>query len=85
MRLRGWGRTPHGAKFVVMEWTNGITLWQWRQPGRRSLKGVIDCGLIICRAMAAAHQVGIIHGDLTPNDLLREKANRYVLTHFGFS
>jgi serine/threonine protein kinase len=85
IQLQGWGRTPHGATFLVMEWINGSNLQQWRQFNCSSPENVIECGLAVCDAVAAAHLAGIIHGDLTPSNILRESTGRYVLTDFGLS
>jgi RNA polymerase sigma factor (sigma-70 family) len=85
VHLQGWGRTPQGATFLVMEWINGSNLQQWRQLNDLSPKNVIECGLAICEAVAAAHLAGIVHGDLTPNNILREPTGRFVLTDFGLS
>ena len=46
---------------------------------------MVGCGLVLCRAVAAAHQPGVIHGDLTPNNLLRENTGRCIRPTFGFS
>jgi len=85
IQLQGWGRTPHGSTFLVMEWINGSNLQHWRQLYRPSPENVIECGLAICDAVAAAHQARIIHGDLTPNNILREASGRCVLTDFGLT
>ncbi len=39
----------------------------------------------ICEAVAAAHQVGVVHGDLTPNNILLNAQGRIVITDFGFA
>ncbi|MEO2031867.1 MAG: protein kinase [Planctomycetaceae bacterium] len=83
--LQGWGRTPHGSPFVVMEWIDGLSLQQWKQSTHLSGADVVQCGLAICEAVAVAHEHRIIHGDLTPNNILRASTDRFVLTDFGFS
>jgi len=39
----------------------------------------------ICEAVAAAHQAGVVHGDLTPNNILLDHNGRIVVTDFGFA
>ncbi len=39
----------------------------------------------ICQAVAAAHQAGVVHGDLTPNNILLDHNGRIVITDFGFA
>jgi len=39
----------------------------------------------VCQAIEAAHQAGVVHGDLTPNNILVAKDGRIVITDFGFS
>ncbi len=39
----------------------------------------------ICEAVAAAHQAGVVHGDLTPNNILLDRNGRIVVTDFGFA
>jgi eukaryotic-like serine/threonine-protein kinase len=39
----------------------------------------------ICDAVAAAHHAGVVHGDLTPNNILLDRNGRIVITDFGFA
>ena len=85
IRFHGWGRTPHGSTFLTMEWINGDNPRQWKQLNDLTPNDMVECGLAVCEAVATAHQSGIIHGDLTPDNVLRESTGRYVLTDFGLS
>jgi serine/threonine-protein kinase len=40
-------------------------------------------GLDLCRAMAAVHQAGLIHGDIKARNVMREEGGRIVLMDFG--
>ncbi len=37
------------------------------------------------RGVAAAHQMGVVHGDLTPNNILLDDRGQIVITDFGFA
>jgi len=80
----GWGRTPHGAVYLVMEWIDGPDL---AHSGRvpMLLPETTNCIRQIGSALIAAHQAGIVHGDLTPSNVLCAEGGRYVLTDFGFA
>lgn len=39
----------------------------------------------ICAAVAASHREGVVHGDLTPNNILLSHNGRIVITDFGFA
>lgn len=85
VRHHGWGQTDAGAVFAVMEFVDGQDLWSWRQNTTVTLRDLIQCGLGLCEAAAAAHHGGVIHGDLTPGNVLRRSDGQFVLTDFGFS
>lgn len=85
VRHFGWGRTPRGAVFAVMELIEGTDLLEWGQSSKPSLSNVIECGIQVCDALSAAHQAGVVHADLTPRNILRRNDGSFVLTDFGFS
>ncbi|WP_146405615.1 protein kinase domain-containing protein [Allorhodopirellula heiligendammensis] len=39
----------------------------------------------ICDAVQAVHRAGLVHGDLTPGNVLVDADNRITITDFGFS
>lgn len=82
IRYLGWGRSPHGGPYLLSEYIDGSALTKCSiadAPTR--WKRFID----ICDAMAAAHQSGVIHGDLTPANILIAHDGRVVVTDFGFA
>ena len=42
-------------------------------------------GVELCRALAAIHSRGLVHLDLKPRNVMREKGGRIVLVDFGFA
>ncbi len=85
VRHHGWGVSPHGALFLVMDWVEGGNLQEWSASGSPSLTEIRDCGIQLARAIAAVHAAGIIHGDVTPTNVLRDATGTIRLTDFGFA
>lgn len=81
----GWGKARRGGVFAMMEWVDGENLEFWCQASKRSLAEIIECGIAVGGALAAAHEAGIVHADLTPRNILRRSDGTLVLTDFGFS
>lgn len=85
------GQTPQGTPFFVMEYLKGTDLGTLlRAEGRlqwgERAKNVM---LQICRALGAAHEKGILHRDMKPDNVFlvgREENNDYVkLLDFGIA
>jgi serine/threonine-protein kinase len=82
--------TIHGADVrdgragLWMELVHGQTLEAWLHthgtmgPGEASALGVD-----ICRALAAVHAAGLVHGDIKAHNVMRENGGRIVLMDFG--
>ncbi|MFT5324261.1 MAG: RNA polymerase sigma factor (sigma-70 family) [Planctomycetaceae bacterium] len=81
----GWGRSRQGAAFTMMEWVDGENLDSWRRSSLPTVSEIVQCGIAICDALAAAHLAGVVHADLTPRNILRRCDGTFVLTDFGFS
>ncbi len=82
VRYLGWGQSPHGGPYVVAYWIDGVTLTQRRSVSPETFIGYLKQ---ICDALDAVHNSGIVHGDLTPSNILVTAADKIVITDFGFS
>lgn len=82
--VHGWGTTRAGAVFLVLEWIDGETIETWvREP--HSLKEILATATRVAEALIEAHHQRILHGDLSPANILRETSGRTLLTDFGFA
>lgn len=73
-----------GRVGVWMELVNGHTLAEiLRTQGPFSASEAKIVGLDLCRALAAVHREGLIHGDIKAHNVMREKGGRTVLMDFG--
>jgi len=82
--IRGWGVTRAGATFLVLQWIEGRTLTTWFQEKHPIAEGVA-VALEMAEALLFAHEHGVLHGDLSPSNILRSSEGRIVLTDFGFA
>ncbi len=71
--------------FVAMELVEGVTLRQWlreaRRPWREVLKTVLEAG----EGLRAAHEAGVVHRDVKPDNVLLGKRGRVFVTDFGLA
>lgn len=82
------GTTPDGIPFFVMEYLKGIDLYQAMGSGAGGwTKRNAEIMLQVCRALSAAHEKGVIHRDMKPeNVFLPERSDGSVfvkLLDFG--
>jgi serine/threonine-protein kinase len=67
-----------------MEFVKGRTLTELlRTQGPFSAHEASIIGRDVCRAMAAVHQAGVLHGDVKAHNIMREAGGRIVLMDFG--
>ncbi len=67
VKYLGWGQSPHGGPYLVCEYVDGQPLTHVKpNDSETSVQWLAQ----ICQAVAAAHQAGVVHGDLTPNNIL---------------
>lgn len=72
-----------GAPVIVMELVEGPSLDKvLGERGRLEVGEVIRIGLAVMDALGAAHEVGIVHRDVKPGNVLLE-GKRVVLSDFG--
>jgi eukaryotic-like serine/threonine-protein kinase len=82
VKYLGWGQSPHGGTYLVCEFVDGQPLNKIKP---KDLSTSVRWLAQICEAVAAAHQAGVVHGDLTPNNILLDHNGRIVVTDFGFA
>jgi HAMP domain-containing protein/predicted Ser/Thr protein kinase len=73
-----------GLRFVSMEYVAGTSLRQLvRQSGRLELAPGLQIAKQICRGLQAVHAVGIVHGDLKPDNIIVMPNGVVKLMDFG--
>ncbi|MEM7158421.1 MAG: serine/threonine-protein kinase [Myxococcota bacterium] len=74
----------HGV-FIVMELVEGGDLRRWLNRRHRPWRSVLDVMLAAGRGLAAAHEVGIVHRDFKPGNLLIGDDSRVLVSDFGLA
>jgi serine/threonine protein kinase len=65
----GHGQTPHGQRFLAMEWLDGQDLGKRLARGPLALGEAIRLLRDIATALSAAHERGIVHRDIKPTNI----------------
>lgn len=74
---------PH--PYVVFEYVGGQTLGERLWRGAVSADEARGISFAVLEALAHAHGQGVVHGDLSPNNILLAETGRVVLIDFGFA
>jgi serine/threonine protein kinase len=77
--------THEGAPYIVSELLEGETLRQRLEAGAPPVRKAIDFALQIARGLAAAHEKGIVHRGLKPENLFVTKDGRIKILNFGLA
>jgi serine/threonine protein kinase/Flp pilus assembly protein TadD/TolB-like protein len=75
-----------GIRFISMEYVDGEDLRTiLRREGKFASKDAISVVEQVCRALDSAHTEGVIHRDLKPQNIMRDKHGRIVVMDFGLA
>src|SRR4051795_4144124 len=75
-----------GAPYIVFEYVEGETLKERiRRLGRLPLAEAIACAIEIARGLGAAHERGIVHRDIKPQNVLIDAEGSAKVTDFGIA
>ena len=74
-----------GRPYMVTEFIEGETLRRRLQHGRLPIREVVDIGLQIASALAAAHARGLVHRDIKPENVMIRGDGYVKVLDFGLA
>jgi eukaryotic-like serine/threonine-protein kinase len=74
-----------GQPWIVMELVQGRSLADALQEGTLDSRETARIGLEVLNALDAAHQAGILHRDVKPDNVMLGRYDRVILTDFGIA
>ncbi|WP_413808897.1 serine/threonine-protein kinase [Streptomyces sp. OE57] len=75
----------NGRPWIVMELVRGQSLGDRLTEGTLDPREAARIGLAVLGALAAAHEAGVLHRDVKPDNVLLGRSDRVVLTDFGIA
>ncbi len=98
VQIHDFDRDARGAYFLVMEWVEGVNLFDWSIAHRRAKLAtpwplVAAVGIEVLKALTAAHErtndreevLPIYHRDVTPQNIMVSTSGVVKLTDFGLA
>jgi tRNA A-37 threonylcarbamoyl transferase component Bud32 len=85
VQTEGLGRTGGGSYFIVMDLVDGPDLERLARTRTISISEAIQWTVEACAALGHAHEMGVIHCDLKPANLLLDVTGGIRVTDFGLA
>ena len=74
-----------GTRFLTMELVEGQSLARHVTPGGLPIERVVELGIALADALAAAHEKGVVHRDLKPANVMLTREGRVKVLDFGLA
>jgi serine/threonine protein kinase len=85
LAIHDFGTTADGLTYAVMELLEGTTLRERLDTGAVPPRRAVDFGVQIVRALGAAHEKGIVHRDVKPENIFVTEDGRVRILDFGLA
>jgi len=72
--------------YITMEYVPGTSLKEFIQKsGRLTEEGAVDIAMQICRGLSEAHELGVVHRDLKPQNIMIDAKGHVKIMDFGIA
>lgn len=78
-------RTTNGHSYFVMEYVDGGTLHDRLLRGRMEEEDIVNLLAQVCDGLRYAHDRGVVHRDMKPNNILINSEGKVKLVDFGLA
>jgi serine/threonine protein kinase/lipoprotein NlpI len=78
--------SSEGKIYIVMEYVDGVKLSQMiAESGGIPIAQALDISIQICEALSCAHQAGILHRDIKPDNIMLNREGKIKVMDFGLA
>src|SRR3989449_4908441 len=74
-----------GQQYLVTEFIDGGTVREWAQDNKPDWRQVVDLLIGVADGLACAHEAGMLHRDIKPDNILVTKSGYAKLADFGLA
>lgn len=83
--IRSWGFTDEDQGYIEMPLYLGYSLRDRLDVGPISESELVNFLRQVARGLASAHDLGVVHGDIKPENLFLERGGRIIILDFGIA
>jgi tRNA A-37 threonylcarbamoyl transferase component Bud32 len=83
--VHDFGETANGLHYFLMEYVDGVNLRQVLRAGRLPPEQALAIVPQVCEALHYAHQEGVVHRDVKPENILLDRKGRVHIADFGLA
>src|SRR6476661_2137716 len=77
--------TDGNRQFIATEFIEGVTLRAWLADGRMNLCAALEIAVQVASALAAAHEAGVVHRDVKPENIMLRPDGYAKVLDFGIA
>jgi serine/threonine protein kinase len=83
--IHALGQTSDGQHYIAMEYVDGETLGHRLSTARLSIREFVDIAIQVGAALSAAHETGIVHRDIKPDNAMLRPDGVVKVLDFGLA
>lgn len=85
LKYLGWGESPHGGPYIISQWLEGKSLQDTHTNQPMTAEQFLACLTTVSEGLEAVHAKGVVHGDITPKNIICNEGAGATIIDFGFA